>query len=200
MGRAVMHVDAPQHRLTGQFATGQVHHRERRRCPPRGPSPGTGTGRGGRDRPPGPRIGPDPGRHVVVQFRMQDRDIIVFPGPQPGHFPAQHATFLPDRRRHGESFPPQPPGQQRVAGQPEFSGHEPRGGRSATVTRTGCWRRGTHLQGDAAPQIGDEALPEHGQPGRVGSPGSWCPPGRPGSRPASGREPPRPGCTASRCC
>jgi len=96
MGRAVMPVDAPDQGVTSQFATGQVHHREDRAVLSRVFHPVGGVGLAGRDRPPGPRIGPDLGRHIVIPLAVQDRDISVFPGPQPGYFPAQHAMFLPD--------------------------------------------------------------------------------------------------------
>jgi len=96
MGRAVMPVDTPHQGVPGQFATGQVHHREDRAVLGRVFHPVGGVGLAGRDRPPGPRIGPDLGRHIVIQLGVQDRDISVFPGPQPGHFSAQHAMFLPD--------------------------------------------------------------------------------------------------------
>ena len=106
MGGAVMRVDPPQQRLTGQLATGQVHHGEGGPVLGRLLHPVGGVGRAGRDRPPGPRIGPDPGRHIVIQLGVQDRDIFLLPGPQPRYFSAQHAMFLPEGRRGGKLIPP----------------------------------------------------------------------------------------------
>jgi hypothetical protein len=94
-----MQVNAPDQRVTGQLATGQVHHGEDGAVLGRVFHLVRGVGRAGRDRPPGPRIGPEPGRDIVVQLGVQDRDIPVLPGPQPGYFSAQHATFLPEGTR-----------------------------------------------------------------------------------------------------
>ena len=96
MGGAVVQVDVPQQCLARQLAGGQLDHREAGRAVVRA---GYDVGRtgAGRDRLPGPGVGPDPGRNVVVEPGVQDRDIAVVPGRSPVISPRSMQAFYKAR-------------------------------------------------------------------------------------------------------
>src|ERR1700722_15784697 len=160
MGGAVVQVDVPQQRLARQFAGGQLDHREAGRVVVR---TGYHVGRtgAGRDRLPGPGVGPDPGRDVVVEPGVQDGDIAVVPGAQPGHLATEHAGVptRPDRPA-ATRFPARPPGQggSMMAAVPLR--------RPAVVTATaGRWSSRRRRGGSGSGRAGRRGTPARTRPG-----------------------------------